>query len=865
LSDKQFHRVDALNKLTNLKNYDRGVGIDLDRNGRVWLGTYTMGIFIYDPETDQVRPLFADPFVQQKVGAENLHIYCDPAGITWVSNWNGKGLYELLPFNPLVKRYFANPSNKDSLSSGMISTILRGPQGKLWIGTADGLNIFDPITEKFEVLRAKDLPGLKGTAIIPLYIDTLHHTAWLNAGSQETFEKYFGMQMYEMDLRTMQCKPVVFKIGAKQLERFVISHTLIRPYEDGIIFPEEVTRTVFELARGNLVANPLFQAKSPSGYGGMLPVEGRYIFLQHGGPLPNSTYEKVDGKWIKTPHVLDTLNWGHIIYSANDKTYWVSLRDELIHYDKDFAKIKSYSKRDGYPGIALNMEFDEDGNLWFLSETKKISRLNSVTGVITTLTEKDGYREQDNYWFAPVAKDSGGNIYIGIGWKIGIGDPKWGLDRIYPERYAATNKASVYLSSLTINQKPFMLPAGLNSTGELTLNYKQNNIRIQTGVIDFYAEARGKIRYKLEKDYRPADWQYPMDNIIRYEDLQPGSYILSIQASNTSGEYIGAVKKISIQITPPLWQTWWFLVLSAIACVGIIYAIILYRSRSLKQQNLQLEEKVMVRTKELNHSLEELRAVQAQLIQSEKMASLGELTSGIAHEIQNPLNFVNNFSELNRELIRDLKAEVKNGNFQEADALADSIEANEEKINHHGKRADGIVKSMLQHSRTRTGKRELTDINALCDEYLRLSYHGYRAKDKSFTSKSETDFDTSLPKINVVPQDIGRVVLNLINNAFYVVNEKAKRSINGYEPAVILGTKGLNGTVEIAVRDNGSGVPDSIREKIFQPFFTTKPTGQGTGLGLSLSYDIVKAHGGELNVETKEGEGSIFTIRLPVA
>jgi len=306
-------------------------------------------------------------------------------------------------------------------------------------------------------------------------------------------------------------------------------------------------------------------------------------------------------------------------------------------------------------------------------------------------------------------------------------------------------------------------------------------------------------------------------------------------------------------------------VLSAIAFFGIVYAFILYRSRSLKQQNLQLEEKVMVRTKELNHSLEELRAVQAQLIQSEKMASLGELTSGIAHEIQNPLNFVNNFSELNRELIRDLKAEVKNGNFQEADALADSIEANEEKINHHGKRADGIVKSMLQHSRTRTGKRELTDINALCDEYLRLSYHGYRAKDKSFTSKSETDFDTSLPKINVVPQDIGRVVLNLINNAFYVVNEKAKRSINGYEPAVILGTKGLNGTVEIAVRDNGSGVPDSIREKIFQPFFTTKPTGQGTGLGLSLSYDIVKAHGGELNVETKEGEGSVFTIRLPVA
>jgi streptogramin lyase len=464
LSDKQFHRIGALSKLTNLKNDDRGVGIDLDRDGRVWVGTYTMGIFIYDPEADQVRPLFTDPDVQQKVGAENLHIYCDPAGITWISNWNGKGLYELLPINPLVKRYNANPSKKDSLSSGMITTIVRGPQGKLWIGTADGLNIFDPIREKFEVLRAKDLPGLKGTAIIPLYIDTLHHTAWLNAGSQDTFEKYFGMQMYEMDLRTMQCRPVVFKIGTKQLDRFVISHTLIRPYEDGIIFPEEKSRTVFELKRGNLVANPLFPAKSQGGYGGMVVVEDRYIFIQNGGPLPNSTYEKIDGKWTKIPSPLDSLLWGSALYSAKDKTYWVSSRDELIHYDKDFAKIRSYKRREGYHPVALNMEFDDEGNIWLISETKKISRVNIATGVITTLSEKDGHREQDNYWFAPLTKDAGGNLYLGIGWKTGVGDPNWGLDRIYPERYAATNKARIYLSALAINQKPFMPPAGLNGT-----------------------------------------------------------------------------------------------------------------------------------------------------------------------------------------------------------------------------------------------------------------------------------------------------------------------------------------------------------------------------------------------------------------
>jgi signal transduction histidine kinase len=246
------------------------------------------------------------------------------------------------------------------------------------------------------------------------------------------------------------------------------------------------------------------------------------------------------------------------------------------------------------------------------------------------------------------------------------------------------------------------------------------------------------------------------------------------------------------------------------------------------------------------------------------MASLGELTAGIAHEIQNPLNFVNNFSEVNTELIDELKRELAVGSRQLAEELIDDIKANEEKIIHHGKRADAIVKGMLQHSRTSSGVKEPIDINALCDEYLRLSYHGLRAKDKSFNAKFETDFDSSLPKINVVPQDIGRVVLNLINNAFYVVNEKKQKITEAFEPTVVVSTKKKGNSVLISVKDNGNGIPQSIGDKIFHPFFTTKPTGQGTGLGLSLSYDIVKAHGGELKVETKEGEGSAFIIQLPI-
>jgi signal transduction histidine kinase len=292
-----------------------------------------------------------------------------------------------------------------------------------------------------------------------------------------------------------------------------------------------------------------------------------------------------------------------------------------------------------------------------------------------------------------------------------------------------------------------------------------------------------------------------------------------------------------------------------LAAVGVflLLAIIFYRNNRQKQRTNKI----------LEDTLGNLRSTQSQLIQSEKMASLGEMTAGIAHEIQNPLNFVNNFSEVNDELLKELNAEADKGNLEEVKAIAKDITFNSEKINHHGKRADAIVKGMLQHSRSSSGIKEPTDINALTDEYLRLAYHGLRAKDKSFNASVKTDFDNGIGKINIIPQDIGRVILNLINNAFYTVDEKKKLNQNRYEPTVSVSTKKTNGKVEIKVSDNGNGIPQKVLDKIFQPFFTTKPTGQGTGLGLSLSYDIIKAHGGELKVETKEGEGAEFIVILP--
>jgi two-component system, NtrC family, sensor kinase len=301
-----------------------------------------------------------------------------------------------------------------------------------------------------------------------------------------------------------------------------------------------------------------------------------------------------------------------------------------------------------------------------------------------------------------------------------------------------------------------------------------------------------------------------------------------------------------------------------LAGIGLLLFVLfaLYRNNRNKQKANRALGKQKQKVEE---ALTELKSAQSQLVQKEKMASLGELTAGIAHEIQNPLNFVNNFSDINTELAAEAKSEIDKGNLEEVKAILNDIRDNEQKINHHGKRADAIVKGMLQHSQKSSGQKEPTDINALCDEYLRLSYHGLRAKDKSFNATLKTDFDKTIESISIISQDIGRVLLNLYNNAFYEVNEKAKQQGSDFKPTVSVSTKKISNKVEIKVTDNGNGIPQNIIDKIFQPFFTTKPTGQGTGLGLSLAYDIVKAHGGEIKVQTKENEGTEFNIQIRIA
>ena len=418
-----------------------------------------------------------------------------------------------------------------------------------------------------------------------------------------------------------------------------------------------------------------------------------------------------------------------------------------------------------------------------------------------------------------------------------------------------------------------------NAPVNLQLPHDQNYVQFNFGSLNFRTRDTTWYTYKLVGKDTGWSAKTTFDHSRNYFGLAPGKYTFEVSGKSSDNGW-SKPSFFSFSVVPPWWQTWWAFILYVLLFGGTIWGVVTLRSRQLIKEKRILEHKVHVRTEEviqqkeeieaqrdhLEKSFKELKNAQTQLVQSEKMASLGELTAGIAHEIQNPLNFVNNFSEVNTELIEELQEEIDKGNYEEVKAIAGDIKGNQQKISQHGKRADFIVKGMLLHSRNNSGERQLTNVNVLADEFFKLSYHGLRAKDKNFNAEMTTHFAENLPAITVVQQDIGRVMLNLFNNAFYATNQKAKTAGAAYKPEVTVSTAFENGGVIIKVKDNGVGIPDAIKEKIMQPFFTTKPTGEGTGLGLSLTYDmVVKGHGGSIQVDSKEGEGSAFIISLPMS
>ncbi len=559
----------------------------------------------------------------------------------------------------------------------------------------------------------------------------------------------------------------------------------------------------------------------------------------------------------------------------------VNIAEDTNNENKTFYKKKKEKARLFRLYILSNIHHDwghlmrrinVDEGIFHYKQTEKIAREINDTIMLAFVNMNMGhvYLEKGKYDTALVMEQTAEKIfsqsvdkrYLGLVYQL--------LGQIYIYKNEQTKALAYFHKAIDISLKENNLNS-LNNAFYLLSDYYLKEKSRDSSV--YYAR-KGMEGYRamgsedLSKGYTLMFKSYQLfnkpDSVLKYQELAlvatDSAYqkkvknLTELQKSSfTEQQRLQELEKEKVQAQYRMRNYGMLGILIIFTVVGIL----LYRNNLQKQKAKQ----------KIEQAYADLKSTQAQLIQSEKMASLGELTAGIAHEIQNPLNFVNNFSELSKELLDEMKTELDNGNEEEAREIANDVIQNLEKINHHGKRADAIVKGMLQHSRSSNSSKEPTDINKLADEYLRLAYHGLRAKDKSFNATLNTDFDESIGNINIVPQDIGRVILNLITNAFYSTNEKQTiRKAQGekYDPTVSVSTKKVGNKVEIMVADNGNGIPQKVIDKIFQPFFTTKPTGQGTGLGLSLAYDIVKAHGGELRVQTKEGEGSEFIIQLPI-
>jgi signal transduction histidine kinase/streptogramin lyase len=555
-------------------------------------------------------------------------------------------------------------------------------------------------------------------------------------------------------------------------------------------------------------------------------------------------------------------------YEVADGDIWIGTKNKGISImDPETGRFRHLNKLNGLPELTIaDITSDKNGVIW-VATRQYIARWLPEQSRFIVYRKQDGISLDASFSKNVFLQETDGTMLLASHSEILSFKPDSLVSYSYPI-------PSILLTGFSIGDKPVVvaaadsiLPKAINFMKKISLDYAQNKFTIQYAAVDFY----GNIEYAYRLSGFDNDWQYVKNKTeAMYTNVPPGKYEFQVKVANHQG-YWSEVRSLPIYVRAPWYRTWLAYSIYALAIVLLARTYFRFRSRKLIQENLILEGRITKRTKELSDSLNELKETQNQMVQREKMASLGELTAGIAHEIQNPLNFVNNFSEVNVELTEEIIESIDKGDLEEAKELAADIRSNQEKIREHGKRADGIVKSMLQHSRTSTGQKELINLNILADEYLRLSYHGMRAKDKSFNSDFELIADPELPMIKIIPQDIGRVILNLINNAFYAVNEKKKISGDEYKPKVTVSLRkdpesAIRNSeyIQISIADNGTGIPDKVKEKIFQPFFTTKPTGEGTGLGLSLSYDIIVAHNGTLKVESKEGSGTEFMIQLPL-
>jgi signal transduction histidine kinase/ligand-binding sensor domain-containing protein len=829
-----------------------------DRSGNFWCQTGE-GILYFNTKTRKFTRITANPKETDGLSGYSIHTFLlDQTGSLWLGvgmdgvQWINSQRSGFIQYgnNPAALRYFPG---------GAANGLVKAGDGTIWIGTGLGLYRWRPETDSFTNIKFWRGKPVNEAAALPL-VDHSGKIWFLGVNNRD-----YGLDCYDPGTGKTQY------YRYKKNDSTSLSSNLVSAiYEDhlgniwvgtgggGICRLDPKTQKFF---RYPYIQNDGYIIQN---HGALDDDEVLSIFEDKSGTLWVGTnngslnrFNREAGTFTSYLNTLPGLECVRSIYQDNRNRLWVGTYfGGFFRFNVKTGRPERFTEKNGllYDGANTILE-DGNHNLW-LTSSSGISIFNPETQQVRTLTTANGLPASN---LRSAIKISNREFLFNSDNGFFVADP---------EDFAPDpNPPVVHIESVG-----FIVP-GSKPTKDSTifafdkkdirLSYNEN--RLTFNYVGLYYQQASLVRYSYKLEGYDKDWiNAGSQRTVTYTNLSPGTYTFTVKAANSGGVWTTKNPSMVITILSPWWKTWWAYLLYALVIVAFIWSYIHYRSKALRRENIVLEEKINDRTKQLQQSLTDLKSAQSQLIQSEKMASLGELTAGIAHEIQNPLNFVNNFSDVNKELLQELKEEADKGNIEDVKAIADNVIGNEEKINHHGKRADAIVKGMLQHSRQSSGQKELTDINALTDEYLRLSYHGLRAKDKGFNAGIETDFDNSIEKINVIPQDIGRVLLNLFNNAFYAVNEQKTLNPEAYKPTVSVKTEKCDDKIYITVKDNGKGIPQKTIDKIFQPFFTTKPTGEGTGLGLSLSYDIIKAHGGEIKVESKEGEGTEFVVQLPM-
>ncbi len=784
---------------------DNVLSILEDKSGNLWFGIEGGGVSRLSRDGTSFTH-----FTEAQGLSNNVvwSILEDKSGNLWFGTWGGG-----------VSKYdgtsFIHFTEKEGLSNNYVRSILEDKSGNLWFGTGGG-GVSRLSRDGKSFTHFTEAQGLSNN-IVHSILEDKSGNIWFGTyggGVSKYDGKFFTHFTEAQGISNNEVKSILedksgniwFGTGGGGVSRLSRDGTSFTHFTEKEGLSNNVVLSILEDKSGNLWFGTRFGLS-------MLSQRKLAEFTQKvkSGQLKagdvffkNYTYE--DG----------FLGIGcnpNALCEAKDGTIWIGANDRLTAYHPPTGKeIASVAPNIQLNGIAL---FNQN-----------IAWANLTSSALQSASAKEK-GSQNNFF----VKDT--TLTLGNGVKVG----NFRFDGLSP---------------------------WYNLPEHLSLAYNNNYITFHFIGITMAQPKKVKYQYKLEG--MDQNWSALTDrNEAPYGNLPQGNYTFKVKAMNSEGVWSDPFE-YTFTIRPPWWKTPWAYAFYALLIGASIRWYILYRSKALRRENLILEEKVAVRTKQLEKSLHNLKSTQTQLIQSEKLASLGELTAGIAHEIQNPLNFVNNFSELSVDLVNDLKEEIEKPEQDKVyiEELFTDLSQNQEKINHHGKRASSIVKGMLEHSRASTGVKELTDINKLADEYLRLSYHGMRAKDKEFNADYELIIDENLPKIEVIPQDMGRVLLNLINNAFYAVNQRKLLSNDvSYTPSVLVSTEQGDNQIIIKVKDNGTGMSEATKAKIFQPFFTTKPTGQGTGLGLSLAYDIVtKGHGGTLEVESTEGVGTEFKIQL---